>query len=117
MTYRLKIDRWHPVRLNKLMNCHPCTRSRLRKADDNMVAGYTILNRIPVATGRRRVDLHLTLGPRQQEGDEDNWWKSIKDALVNARMLIDDKKLWCEQGEVTFERGVERGTLITLTDL
>ena len=73
--------------------------------------------RIPVATTKRRVDLHITLGPRQREGDDDNWWKSVLDALVHAKMLIDDNRRWCEYGTPTFDRGPEKATVITLTDI
>jgi Holliday junction resolvase RusA-like endonuclease len=81
------------------------------------VCHYAATNRFPLATSKRRVDLRITLGPRQREGDEDNWWKSVLDALVHAKMLIDDNRRWCERGEVSFERGKERATLIELTDL
>jgi Holliday junction resolvase RusA-like endonuclease len=117
MTYKLRIERWHPYRLNQLINCHWRTKDRRRKADDAMVGYNALQNRLPIATSRRRVDLHITLGPRGREGDEDNWWKSIKDALKNAKLLIDDSRKWCEQGKVTFERGPERATMIILTEL
>ncbi len=116
-TYKLRIDRWQPARLNALMNCHPKTRGRLKKADRNLVGGYALMNRFPLATTRRRVDLHITLGPRQKEGDEGNWWKSVEDALVQARLLIDDNRRWYQRGTVTFDRGPERATVIILTEL
>lgn len=117
MTYKLRIERWHPYRLNQLIGRNPYVKGKLRKIDDNMVGFYALQNRLPLATGRRRVDLHITLDPYGKQGDEDNWWKSIKDALKNAKLLIDDSRKWCEQGGLTFERGPERATLITLTDL
>jgi hypothetical protein len=115
--YRLIIPNWHPTRLNKLLTCHPKTAGRLKKADRNIVCGYALRDRFPIATGRRRVDLHITLGPRQREGDEGNWWKSIEDALVHAKMLIDDNRRFYQRGDVTFERGPERATMIILTEL
>ena len=104
VTYRMIIPNWHPTRLNKLLTCHPKTAGRLNKADRNLVCGYALRDRFPVATTRRRVDLHITLGPRQKEGDEGNWWKSLEDALVKAKPLIDDNRHWYERGDVTFER-------------
>ncbi len=81
-----------------------------------MIWGYCAVNRIPVATGPRRVDLKITnrLG---RERDPDASWKSVLDGLVHARMLIDDSRRWVKLGDVTVERGSERSTCITLTDL
>jgi hypothetical protein len=117
MTLKLRIERWHPYRLNQLMAVHWRSKDRMKKADRNIVCALTASNRFPVATTKRRVDLHLTLGPRMREGDDDNWWKSVLDALVHAKMLIDDNRRWCERGSLSFDRGPERATLITLTDI
>ncbi len=117
MVYKLRITRWLPTSLNRLMRGSYHVQAKRKRIDCNMVCGYCIQNRIPRAQGRRRVDLCLTLQGRDKEHDDDNCWKNLLDNLVTAGMLIDDCRQYCQRGEVTYERGVERGTLITLTDL
>ncbi len=117
MIYRLVIPNWHPVRKNQLLSRHPMTRSKLKQIDYNMIAGYCVLNRIPVATGPREVSLLIVLGPGQRGGDVDAYSSSVLDALVNAKMLIDDSRRWARLLPVDFERGVGRATVITLEEL
>ncbi len=117
MTYRLKIDRWQPATINQLLSRHPMTRSRLKRVDENMVVCHCLLYRIPPATGPREVSLLITLGPRQKGADPDSYWKSLLDALVKAKMLIDDNRQYVQCKTPEFERGPERATTITLRDL
>lgn len=116
MINKLRISRWRPALLNELTgNYHKA--NRLKKVDRNMIGYYCLFNRIPVATGRREVSVHIVQAPSDRATDADAYWKSTLDALVHAKMLIDDRDEWCEQGKVTFEKGNERETVITLTDL
>ena len=89
--YVLVIDRWHPYMINQLMQ-RVKSRIRMKKVDRNMVCGYCLKNRIPLATGPRQVNLTIVLGPRQRAGDPQAYEKSLGDALVHARMLIDDNR-------------------------
>jgi hypothetical protein len=59
----------------------------------------------------------LTLAPRQRACDPDAFWKSTLDALVHAGLLVDDNRQGCELGEVRFDRGTARRTVIVLADL
>lgn len=114
--FKLRIEKWHPAPLNKLMmGWH--TAMRLKAVDRKMVGAYCKINRIPLANGPREVSLLVTLAPKQRACDPDAYWKSLLDALVNADMLIDDNRQYVRHGAVDFERGAERATLITLTDL
>lgn len=115
--YFLRIPRWQPERLNRLIGCHWATKHRRKRADREMVAGYALAQQIPRAEGKRRVSLVVTLGPRQRGFDPDSPWKSLLDALVACGLLVDDSGRWVEAGAVTFERGRERGTLIILEDV
>lgn len=117
MTYRLKIEQWSPALLNKLMRGTIRARIRLERIDRNMIMGYCLLNRVPRAQGRRRVDMTVTLPPKGREADVDALWKSTLDGLVHAGMLIDDHRQYCQMGDVKYDRGPERATLIELTDL
>ncbi|HKI30283.1 MAG TPA: hypothetical protein VKA46_00225 [Gemmataceae bacterium] len=116
-THVLTIPDWHPARLNQLLTQHWRPRYRLKRADAALVATYAHLTGIPPATGRRRVLLRITLGPRQRAGDPDAYWKSLLDALKAARLLVDDNRQGVELGPVTFDRGPARATAITLENL
>lgn len=118
MVLRLIIPHWTPATMNQLMR-HWRIAHRLKRIDRNLIMGYCFLYRLPIATGPRRVDLTITR-PRSQRGrvqDPDAFFKSVNDALVHAKMLIDDSRRWVQLGSVTFEQGPERATTITLTDL
>jgi hypothetical protein len=119
MTYKLIIPRWTPVAVNILLHCHWATAARRKAVDRNLIAGYCLFHRLPIATGPRRVDLLITRGKSQRgrDGDPDCFWKSLLDSLVHAKMLIDDSRRWVQLGSVTFDRGPERATTITLTDI
>ena len=100
--FTIEIPRWHPVPLNKLMNCHWGKRDRLKKDDQQMIFGYT--RNIPKAEGKRRVSLHITLDKGQRAFDPDAYTKSLNDALVAVGMLVDDNRQHVELMPVTFSR-------------
>lgn len=114
--FRISIPHWQPARLNDLLNCHWGRKARLRKADDEMVAFYARQESVPPATGPRRVSLEVTLTPRQR-ADPDCWWKSVLDALVNCKLLVNDDASWCDLGAVSVTKGAERRTVIVLEDI
>jgi hypothetical protein len=116
VTYHLTIENWTPTRVNELRG-HWAKAARLKRVDANMVCGYAIHNRIPIAQGPREVSLRITLPPEARGKDEDAFWKSTLDALVLARMLIDDCTRYCRTGPVEIVRGEKRETRISLTDL
>jgi len=115
MIYAIVISNWHPARLNELLNACKWKRLRIKKDDKELVAAYG--RDVPKATGKRRVSIMLTLAPRQRAGDPDAYWKSLLDALVKAKLLLDDNRQHCELGTVEFERGKKRETRITLEDI
>jgi hypothetical protein len=115
--HRLVIERWLPCRLNQLVGCHWGTRSKRKRFDREVIAVEALVQRIPKASGKRRVSLVLTLAPRQRAGDPDGYWKSTLDALVCAGLLVDDSRQWCALGAVRFERGNSRRTAIVLEDV
>jgi Holliday junction resolvase RusA-like endonuclease len=74
--------------------------------------------KIPKATGKRRVSLHVTLGKGMREFDDDAWQKSTLDAMKHAGLIVDDSSRYVETGPVTFSRDRQGwGTRITLEDL
>lgn len=114
-SWRIEIPDWRPKTTNELLALHYRARSGAKRIDAEMIGTYAALVGVPKATGRRRIDLEI----RKRMGrslDEDNAWKSLKDALVRLGLLVDDSPRWCDQGTPTFPRGPRR-TVITLTDL
>jgi hypothetical protein len=71
MRHTIAIPNWHPRRLNELLGVHYGTRSRRKRQDREMIAGYALLGGVPEATTPRRVSLLLTLAPWQRRPDPD----------------------------------------------
>jgi hypothetical protein len=116
-TYRLTLPAWHPTPVNRLVGAHFGTRARRKRHDRELVAAHALAAGIPRATRRRRVQLCITLGPRQRAADPDAYWKSTLDALVACGQLVNDSRQWVELGPVTFARGPAPATSIVLEDL
>lgn len=117
MIHVITIPNWHPTRLNRLINCHWATRNRRKKRDYEMLAVYAMQASVPKATTARKVLLHLTMAPRQHKPDADSLWKGLLDGLVSCGQLVNDSPKWCVLGSVSFDRGTEAATRITLEDL
>lgn len=117
--HSIVIPDWRPALLNELMRSHWSKVGRLKRRDREMVAAYSRLANVPPARGPRRVGLIIG-GNRYPERapDPDGVWKSLLDALVHARMLIDDSAEWCELKRPVFHRRPEGfRTVITLEDV
>jgi hypothetical protein len=116
-THKLKIDGWRPTSANCWQGCHWSKKHRYKKADREIIAAYALAAGIPRAAGRRKVDLLITLAPRERSPDPDNLWKSTLDGLVGCGLLINDNPQWLELGSVRFRRGAQRRTEIILRDV
>ncbi len=114
--HRLTIEGFLPARLNELLG-HWSRGWRLKRRDRDIIALAARLQRIPVATGKRRVSLTIILAPRQRAADPDAFWKSTNDALVACGLLLDDNRQHCELGTVAFQRGTQMATEIVLEDV
>lgn len=112
--YKIVIPNWLPARLNQNRG-HWSKFARLKRIDRDLVAVYA--RPFPLATGKRSVRLVVTLSGPGREPDPDSFWKSLLDALVAAKMLIDDSRKWCALEPVEFRRGPARSTCIELTDM
>lgn len=117
--YVLTIDKWHPCTKNALADAHKFERARLKKIDRHMVMAYCALHRFPLALGKRRVELTITRGDSDpgRPADPDAFWWSLLDALVWAKMLVDDSEEWCEHKFIGTERGEVKSTRIELIDI
>lgn len=114
MEHVIHIPQWRPATLNQLMG-HWSKTHKLKKSDRQIIAHYC--KDTPKATGKRRVSLHISLKGRQQKADPDAYWKSLLDALVACGQLINDNDANVELGTVTYDREVQAGTVITLTEV
>ena len=115
--WTVTILHWHPVPLNKLIGVHWGTAHARKMADQRRLADELAFAGVPEARHRRRVSLRVILGPRQRAFDPDAPWKSLLDALVACRRLVDDSRQWCELGEIEFERGKAKATVLTIEDV
>ena len=115
--YTLEIPRWRPALLNELMRSVK-GKIRLKKQDREMICAYAWQAKIPRATGKRRVSLHITLRKGMREFDVDAPDKSLYDAMKHAKLIVDDSVKFLERGPLTFSRDPKAwGTKITLEDI
>jgi len=114
---RITIPNWRPVRDNQLVGVHWTKRKRLKDGDAEFVATYARQADTAPATGKRRVSLEIVLVGRQQETDPWAYLKSLLDALVKCKLLVDDSSEYVEWGGTTYTRGSEPSTTIILKDI
>lgn len=121
MIHKITIPNWRPVRDNQIAGgIHWSKRKKLKDGDAQMVAVYARQADAPHALGKRRVSLEIVLTGRQQETDPLAYCKSLFDALVKCRMLIDDSAQFVVWGGTTYtraSRGVRGSTTIVLEDM
>jgi len=111
---QIHIKNWRPAALNEYVGKHWAIGHKLKKRDREMVWAH--MPHVFKPTGKRQVDLHISLAPKQKKVDPDGYWKSVNDALVYCGLLIDDTDQYVKLGEVTYSRG-EPSTTILLTDI
>lgn len=114
--YTFTVPGWIPPILNQFLGRSWTVKHRLRKDTEAMLVCYGY--RVPRATGQRSVALLVTLGPRRKQFDADAADKLLLDSCVNVGLLLDDSARWLVgRVAVTFARGPESSTTITLTDI
>lgn len=117
--YQVFIPNWRPINLNAMFAKHWSKRNKAKKEDAKTIFAAIHEAKIPKATSKRHVGLHIALTGSQKEADPDAYWKSLLDGLVKCGALIDDSDTYCSFGMPTYERGTaeQAGTRITLTDI
>lgn len=116
MTWTVRIAGWHPARINELLG--DWRRASRRKKQDRVAIALPVsLAKVPRATGKRRVSVEIVLGPRQRGGDPDAYHKSLLDALKHCGAILDDRRQCVELTPVTYSRGPQRATVVTLEDV
>ena len=117
MRYVLEISGFHPTLLNAMLRKHWRVVSRLKNADTQRIVVECRTQRIPKATGKRRVILTWVMAPRNKPIDADAPWKNLLDGLVAAGALKDDTLEWCELVGPILERGAVKGIRVELEDV
>lgn len=115
-TYTLTIERWTPVLKNRLLG-NWRKRMRLKRADQPFLGWAMRTERVPPATGKRRVSLRAEGWGRGRLPDEDAFWLGLLDNLVFVGLLVDDGPAYCTLGAVEVVRAKAKRTTITLEDL
>jgi len=118
MIHRIRILNWRPWPDNKLSGgTHWAVRRKRKAHDAQVVSIYAWEAGTPHALGPRRVQLEIVLTGRQKQVDPLAYAKSLLDALVKCRLLIDDSPGLVEWVAPTYTRGELASTTIVLTDL
>lgn len=109
------IPDWRPTPLNKLRG-HWSVIHKAKKADKEIIAA--MCRSVPKATKKRKISLYIDLDKHQKRFDVDAPWKSLLDALVACKALVDDSTKWAETGGIEYGRNYETpGTWILWQDL
>lgn len=111
----IQIPDWHPARVNQLLTVHWAKASELKKRDSNMIWAYS--RTTPKATTKRSVSLTIIVSGRGRKPDPDAFTKSLNDALVHNKLLVDDSAKWVVNQPVQIVSGKKKATWITLEDL
>src|SRR5437762_2092380 len=105
-TFVLIVPQWRPPLANAWRGRHWSIAHRLRKQATQLLGAYARLQRVPPATGRRKLAVEIVLAPRQRQPDRDALDKLLLDSLVGAGLLLDDSDLGLVgRVEVSFRRG------------
>lgn len=118
MSYTVRIDGFHPARLNELLTMHWAKAQRRKQADYQVLLVAMQNGKVPNATGPRSLHLTWVMGPRNKvKPDPDGLAKSLLDGLVRTGRLVDDNPAMLTFLPVTYQRAKEKGIVLTLTDL
>ncbi len=115
--FTIRIPSWSPVPLNQLLSKHWGKRGKIKNADAAIIGTYFLLSGTPVATGKRRVSIHVVWAAGKRMPDPDSLLKSTNDGLVKCGALKNDSAAWSEIGEVSFSRGNSLCTYLTLENI
>ncbi len=116
-TWTIEIPGWIPPSVNRLIGQHWGKATRHKRVAYAAIDAMAFRAGVPLAQGRRRVSVTVTVNGRGRLPDGDNMLKCLLDGLVKCGALRDDGPAWMQLGEVTVQRGETRGTVITLEDI
>lgn len=117
MRYTLTILGWHPYRCNQWRGRHWGVAARLREREAEILWSSALLAGVPVAMGPRRVGLILHGWPSGRFPDRDAFDKLLLDALVQARVLVDDGPAHLiGRVDVRYVRSRQKKTIIWLEE-
>lgn len=112
----ITIPNWRPMSDNVYCKGHWSIRYRKKKEDAEFVSAYATQSNIPKAETKRRVSVEVIVS-KGRTPDPTNILKSLMDALVSCKLLVDDNAEWSELGGVLVKKGADARTIIILEDL
>jgi hypothetical protein len=115
--WTLEIPGWMPTPLNKLLHCHWGTASKLKDNDLRVISDALTVYGVPEARAKRSVRLLVVLPKGKRAVDPDALHKSLNDALVRCKALVNDSSRWVQIEQPRFARGEELTTFLTLEDV
>lgn len=115
--WTLEIPGWMPCPLNTLIGCHWGTASKRKAKDVSVISDALTLYGVPEARVKRSVRLLVVLPKGKRATDPDSLFKSLCDALVRCKALVNDSSRWVEIEQPRFARGEELTTFLTLEDM
>ncbi len=116
MTHTLILPDYHIALLNTAMRKNYRTAMHVAKECKQFVTTYRLLQKIPKATGARRVQFIVTFPDNKTRPDPDSILKLGLDALKTCGLLVDDSYEMCEFLPPIYYLGPKR-TRIVLTDI
>ena len=111
-TWVVTIDGWHPPTVNALMRGHWSKRARIKK---NAVHRIVLACReigVPVAQGRRKVLITVSVPNMSRQPDPDNVPKCLLDGLSTYGALIDDQAKYVDCPTPVIVKGPKSTTLV-----
>ncbi len=117
MIQTLIIDNYHPVSSNVLLSTHPMRRSRIKRAEAQIIGGEALRQGITKATAKRRVAIRCEGWPKGRPPDPSNLDKVFLDVLVACGLIVDDSSTWCQQDATVVVRAERYRTVVTLEDV
>lgn len=115
--WTMNIPGWTSTPLNKLMTVHWGTAARCKKADVQVVGNAKMAAGVPDATTKRRIEIIVIYPKGQRQYDKDAFLKSLLDAMVRAKVLVNDSPAWADYDLPEYARGDKLRTIITVQEL
>lgn len=114
ITYIIRIPNWHPVKVNELIGENRFVANRKKIQTTEAIWAYAKKLNIPPAETKRHVHIAIYRNKGRMP-DADAFYKSVHDALVSIKLLVDDSPKWLDHQATDIRTG-DKATIITLRD-
>ena len=100
----LYLPNYTPTSVNKLLSMHWGSRGKVKRGDMDIIAHFASVQKLPRATGRRKVTIRVVWPRGARMPDPDNIKKVLLDGFVAASLLVDDSIKWCQVEPIEYFR-------------